>query len=38
MRGTYRGQHIDAFLFDNVDMFLQSLTSVPIAAITMNGE
>ena len=38
MRGIYRGKSIDAFLLDNVEMFLKSLTAVPIAAITMSEE
>lgn len=38
MRGTYRGKSIDAFLLDNVDLFLRSLTAVPIAAITLTQE
>lgn len=36
LEGRYRGKNIDAFLLDNVDMFLRSLTSVPIVAITIN--
>jgi hypothetical protein len=35
---TYRGQNIDAFFLDNAELFLQSLTSVPIVAIAMSEE
>jgi hypothetical protein len=37
MRGVYRGKNIDAFLLDNAEIFLRSLTSsVPIVAIAMS--
>lgn len=38
LSGVYRGKLIDALLFDNIDLSLQSLTNVPIEAITLTGE
>jgi len=32
----YEGKNISGFLIDNVEMFLQSLTRVPINAISLN--
>lgn len=33
----YYSKGIKGFLFDNVDIFLQTLTTVPIKAITLNN-
>jgi len=36
--GHYRSINIKAFLIDNVDLFLQGLTSVHIAAVTITDD
>lgn len=38
IRRKYAGKNIESFLFDNVDLFLQTLTSVKIEAISVTGE
>ena len=36
LKGEYYGTGVSGFLIDNVEMLLQSITNVPINAITLN--
>jgi predicted transport protein len=35
-KGQYAGHNISGFLIDNIEIFLQQLTNVPINAVSLN--